>query len=180
MSVDFTAEMSAITAFTFTCGHDNGMTEHRFGNYADAAAFYRAEQDANSGTGHLAVCGDEDCAYSSMLITGIEEVPAPSVNVSDRNGMHLLDLLGIESEGDDEFGCQPFGSMSGEDFLGRVLMATAVSPADAGRASTTERAEGGATVIDCGRRAGYSEDRLAQLRELAEFSIATGRKVQWN
>lgn len=180
MAVDFTTEMSAITAFTFTCGHDNGMTEHRFGTYADAAAFHKAEQDTHSGTGHLAVCGDEDCAYQGMLITGIEEAPAPSINVGDRNGMHLLDLLGIESEGDDEYGYQPFGSMSGEDFLGRVLLAQAIAPADAGRPAIEHRTEGGMTVIEGARREGYSEDRLTELRELAEFSIATGRKVQWN
>lgn len=180
MAVDFTAEMSAITAFAFTCGHDNGMTEHRFGTYDDAAAFLLAEMATNPTTGHLAVCGDEDCAYQTMLITGIEEAPAPRINVADRNGMHLLDLLGIESEGDDEFGYQPFGSMSGEDFLGRVLMAQAIAPADAGRPAVEHRSEGGMTVIEGGRREGYSEDRLTELRELAEFSIATGRKVQWN
>lgn len=200
MSVTFTAEMSAITGFAFDCGvHDNGMTAHRFGTYADAEAFLGAEMDANGSTGHLAVCGDEFCQESRMFILALEEAPAPEVNVTNTNALHLLGLLGIETA--NEYGeVELYGSMSGEDFMGRVLMASAVSPADAGVPATAVRYQDGEgtalsvaeatssavavaertlTVIDCGRREGYSEGRLAELHDLAQFSIATGRTVQW-
>jgi len=203
MSVTFTAELSAITGYTFECGvHDNGITAHRFGTFADAEAFLIAEMDANGCNGHLAVCGDEFCQESRMFILALEEAPAPEVNVSNINALHLLGLLGVETT--NEYGeIDLCGSMSGQDFLGRVLMATAVSPADSGVPATAVRYQDGEgtalsvaeatstsavavaveqrslTVIDCGRREGYSEDRLAELHDLAQFSIATGRTVQW-
>jgi len=203
MSVTFTAELSAITGYTFECGvHDNGITAHRFGTFADAEAFLIAEMDANGCTGHLAVCGDEFCQEDRMFILALEEAPAPEVNVSVFNAVHMLGLLGIETT--NEHGeIDLCGSMSGEDLMGRVLMASAVNPADAGVAASAVRYQDGEstpmsvaeatstsavavaveqrslTVIDCGRREGYSEDRLADLRELAQFCITTGRTVQW-
>lgn len=71
------------------------------------------------------------------------------------------------------------GSMPAQDFLGRVLVAQAVNPADAGVPARVMPSEGGATMIDCGRREGYSEDRLGQLHELAEFAVSRGRTIQW-
>lgn len=135
----------------------------------------RAELDAHGKTGHLAVCGDEWCAASRMFIHTIQVDPAPDVNVTTTNAIHLLGLLGIAVEE----GEHPMGSMAADDFLGRVLMAQAVNPADAGVPARTLPSEGGATVINCGRREGYSEDRLQQLHELAEFAVSRGRTVQW-
>jgi hypothetical protein len=176
MSVTFTTEMSPITGFTLDCGvHDNGTTEHRFGNYSDAEAFLQGELDAHGCTGHLAVCGDDFCESSRMFIHATEEAPAPQVNVSNDNAKHLLALLGSTVE----YGGEMCGGMSGEDFLGRVLMAIAVAPSDAGVPSYENRSEGGMTMVMCGRRAGYTEGRLEELRELAEFSVATGRPIQW-
>lgn len=174
MSVTFGTSPSAVSGFAFTCGHDNGVTEHRYGSYTDAAEFLQTERDAHGNTGHLAVCGDEWCAASGMFIHPIQTDPAPDVNVSNHNALHLLDLLGITVED----GEPPMGSMSAEDFLGRVLLAQAVNPADAGvPATATEGA--GSTVIHCGRREGYSEARLGDLHALAEFAVSRGRTIQW-
>lgn len=194
MSVTFTTSMSDITGFTLDCGvHDNGTTDHRFGTFADAEAFLRAELDAHGCTGHLAVCGDEFCEGSRMFIHAIEEAPAPQVNVSNINAKHLLTLLG--SEPLNEYGDVDLcGGMSGADFMGRILMAIAIAPTDEGTPTYEDTyvdgheapsEEGGAlavktmTVVMCGRREGYSEGRLEELRQLAEFSIATGRDIQW-
>jgi hypothetical protein len=176
MSVTFTAELSAIVAWAFTCGvHDNGVTEHRFGSHADAEAFLKAELDAHGCTGHLAVCGDQYCKTDRMFAHGIEEAPSPELNVSKWNAPVLLGLIGITADDDDEL----VGSMDAEQFLGAVMMAQAINPADAGVPATEARSEGGLRVIDCGRREGWSDDRLDALREIAEFAVATGRKVQW-
>lgn len=177
MSITFGTELSPIEGFAFTCGHDNGLTGHRFGTYDDARAFLQAEKDTHGHTGGLAICGDDYCAFGLMSIQPIESDPAPDLNVSNTNAMHLLELLGLPSE-QDEWGSLS-GATSAEDFLGRVLLAQAVSPADAGVAATSEVGEGGATLIDMGRPAGYSEDRLTSLRELADFAVDRGRTVQW-
>lgn len=135
MSVTFTAEMSPITAWAFTCAHpeeDNGVTGHRFGSYQEAEAFLLEEQAMHGGTGHLATCGDEYCAYSGMFFHTIESDPAPEVNVSIFNAVHILNLLGIPATIDDEL----VGSMDPTDFLGRILMAEAINPADAGVPAT--------------------------------------------
>lgn len=71
------------------------------------------------------------------------------------------------------------GSMSARDFLGRVLVAQAVNPADAGLASTESTAGSGMTIVSCGRSEGYSDHRLGQLREVAEFGVDRGRDIQW-
>jgi hypothetical protein len=175
MSVTFDTTPSAVAGFAFTCGHENGVTEHRYGNYSDAAEFLQAELDEHGNTGHLAVCGDEDCQWRRMMVHPIEVDPSPYVNVTTTNAFHLLGLLGITVED----GEHPMGSMSAADFLGRVLVAQAVSPADAGVPPVTTTYESGTTVINCGRREGYSEDRLEQLHELAEFAVDRKRAIQW-
>jgi len=177
MSITFGTTIGPIEGFAFVCGHDNGVTDHRFGSYADARVFLQTERDSNGHTGGLAVCGDEYCAFGTMFIQAIESDPAPALNVSNTNAMHLLGLLGLPSE-PDECGSLS-GSTTAEDFLGRVLLAQAVSPADEGVPVTTQKGHGGATMIRMGRRAGYSEGRLTALRELADFAVHRGRDVQW-
>lgn len=175
MSVTFEATVGPVSGFALTCGHENGVTEHRWGNYADAAEFLQKELDEHGNTGHLAVCGDEDCRYQRMFTHAILADPSPKVNVSGSKAIYLLGLLGIEVDEDDH----PSGSMPAQDFLGRVLVAQAINPADAGRPATESSAGAGTVLVDCGRSEGYAEHRLAQLREVAEFCISRGRDIQW-
>ncbi|MET4144162.1 hypothetical protein [Arthrobacter sp. UYCo732] len=177
MSITFSTALSPITGFAFACGHDNGVTDHRFETYDEARTFLQAEYDARGYTGALAVCGDVDyCAYGMMSVLAIESAPSPEMNVSNANAMHLLELLGLPST---PFEGSLAGSTTPEDFMGRVLLAEAINPADAGVPVTTTTSEGGATMVQMGRRVGYSEDRLAALRELADFAVDRGRDVQW-
>lgn len=172
MSISFTTAMSDITAHTFTCGHDNGRTAHRFGSYQDAESFLIAELEARGNTGHLSVCGDEFCQQSRMFIQALEADPAPVVNMANDNARHILEVLGYDPRED-------FGSATPEDFAGRVLMAVAVNPSDAGTATVEDCEEGKLSVINCGRPEGYTDDRLAELRGLVEFATRTGRSIQW-
>jgi hypothetical protein len=174
VSVTFEATPSASSGFALTCGHENGVTEHRWGAYSDAAEFLQKELDEHGGTGHLAVCGDEDCQYQRMFTHAILVDPSPELNVSGSNAIHLLGLLGIEVED----GGHPIGSMLAQDFLGRVLVAQAINPADAGVPATESRCRG-ILVVDCGRSEGYADRRLAVLREVAEFGVDRGRDIQW-
>lgn len=178
MSITFDTTLSPITGFAFACGHEDGLTEHRFETYGEARAVLQAEYDTHGGvTGGLAVCSDDFCVYGLMSIQAVESDPAPSMRVSDTNAMHLLGLLGLPSEPDESGSLA--GSTSAEDFLGRVLLAQAINPEDAGVPVTTEVGQGGATMMRMGRHPGYSDDRLVCLRELADFAVGRGRDVQW-
>jgi hypothetical protein len=172
MTIRFSTEMGPIAGFAFTCGHDNGTTEHRFGTYRDARAILLAEIDAHGVAGGLAVCGDDYCRVGLMHTVAVEADPAPSFGAGGSNTAHLLKLLGLPSTPDED-GCF-FGSMPAQDFLDRVLAAQAASvdyrvPAFAAAGPS----------IHVGRRPGYAEQRLADLRAIAEFGVSRGRTVQW-
>lgn len=180
MSVTFSAAMGPITDYRIGCGNpfcENRMTDHSFTTWTEANAFLQAELDTHGCTGHLAVCGDEYCEAMRMQIHLIEDAPSPAINCSEENAQHLLQILGFQSEEDGHI--SRCGTATGEDLMGRILMATAVNPADEGVPSTTTRGEGGMLLIGGGRRTGWTEDYLEGLREVAEFSIATGREVNW-
>lgn len=103
------------------------------------------------------------------------------VNMSNSNAHRVCQALGIELDPD---WC---GNSDAEVFLGRVLLALALSPADEGipaheipfgvpgRPAWT----GQARFIECGHAPGYLQDRLAQLRELADWAVANQAVVMW-
>lgn len=125
-------------------------------------------------------CLDENCREYGASLTTVHD--GPEVNVSNANARLVLEALGLPFE-------DGSGGLDAEDFLGRVLMALAVAPADAGvpqhRLVPGESTifgtvtEHGATFIDCGRREGYLQERLVQLEEVARHAIGKGREVSW-
>lgn len=164
MSAQFSATIGPIKGFVLKCGH--GPTSHRFDTFPEAQTFLQAEYDTHGGrTGHLAECGDEFCEAMLMSIEAVEEDPSPYLGVSYSNARHLLNLLGYGPE-TSAIG----GSDNAEAFLGRVLAALAVNPADAGIPSSTAAN---------GRPEGYSEICLERLHEVATFAVSRGRDVQW-
>ena len=115
------------------------------------------------------------CEYPGRcrpMVIGLDSLleDAPEVNPSNANARRVLETLGLYSDNDDELS----GSCSAEDFLGRVLLAQAITPADPGIPAVQD-----GNNIDCGRAAGYLQDTLAALRELADWCIANDRKVTW-
>lgn len=76
------------------------------------------------------------------------------------------------------------GELAPQDFLGRVLLALAVSPADEGMPSRDLQPgddagpllgvvrEGGPRIIQGARHPGYLQERLTQLRALADWAVA--------
>ena len=99
-----------------------------------------------------------------------------AINLSNANAAHVLDALGF---GDDVRAGDLCGTVDGEDFLGRVLMADAVSPEDEGVPSHEIARAGNAQWIEGGRPPGYLQDRLAQLRDLAQAATEGGYQVTW-
>jgi hypothetical protein len=97
-----------------------------------------------------------------------------SVNMANANAFRMLETLGYRNP-------DYCGELTPVDLLGRVLTALGLEPLDEGRPWTEERSEGGATMIDCGRRPGYIQDRLRDLQDLAEAGCGypEGTMVVW-
>lgn len=121
----------------------------------------------------------------ALLVNGVIENGADeAVNVSNANAGHLLGVLGYEVDWSDLY-----GEATAEDFMGRVLIAQAVNPTDEGvpsreltpveKTASLFAGFGAATVIDCGRSYGYTEGRLAELRELAQLAAEQGVSIAW-
>jgi hypothetical protein len=92
---------------------------------------------------------------------------ALEVNMATQNAADVLGLLGLADafEG---------GIASGADLLGRVLVAQALTPADEGVPTVDE-----GNVIFVGRPVGYFQQRLCELRTLAQTAHQLGRPVVW-
>ncbi|MEV5819353.1 hypothetical protein AB0L22_09270 [Micromonospora haikouensis] len=96
---------------------------------------------------------------------------APEVNMANGNAAQVLDLLGLTFDGD-------WGTTTGPDFHGRVLLALALLD------HATGDVEGRPEVVDdnwveCGRRPGYLAERLAALHDLAVWAVEHHADVEW-
>lgn len=168
MSVTFQIESIPTGAFIAECYNDGdpivlGPVE----GYEAVAALIVA---------HKAEC-DECAAYGIYSQAVCDVDSALDVNVANVNARLLLVALGLDSD-------DLCGSTSGEDFLGRVLLALATDRDDSGVRSTVisgrEVGTSGATMIDCGLRPGYFADRFGALHALALEAARLGREVHWS
>lgn len=124
---------------------------------------------------HSDACEDDICrAYGADLDNALAHTDLEvSINVNNGNARHLLELLGLPFDGNG-------GTLDAHDFKGRVLVAMALNPADAGVPAHTAHSDLlGMTVIDGGRRPGYTDERLTALLDVAEAAIRQGRTVSW-
>jgi len=126
---------------------------------------------------HKAECSE--CAAYGIYAHAVMDVSDDfDLNVANTNARILLDALGLTPEEGDLS-----GALSGEDFLGRVLLAIAADRDDSGVNSAViggkELGQSGATMIDCGVRPGYFADRFGALHALALEAVRIGRDVQW-
>lgn len=108
------------------------------------------------------------------------------VNLANGNAVLVAAALGLQLDAD--YPGDLSGAIDAQDFLGRVLVALAISPADegmpahellpgdAGRLAWF----GDATVIQGARHPGYLQERLEQLRALAEYAVARNVQVWWS
>lgn len=112
------------------------------------------------------MCDDVYCAaYAPMSVAvyAYEE----SVNVSNVNAKHILETLGIDTT-------DLAGMLEGHDFLGRVLVADALSVGDPGVPVVQD-----GNFIECGRSEGYTESRLSELRVIAQFASEQNKAISW-
>ncbi len=94
------------------------------------------------------------------------------LNVSNVNAAEILERLGLDTGGD-----WPAGDIDPDELLGRALVA-GVGRDDSGVAAVDD-VVGPGVVTDCGRRAGYFEDRMGALVELAVEAKRRGTRVAW-
>ncbi|WP_431976005.1 hypothetical protein [Micromonospora haikouensis] len=168
MTVTFTAQFQPtdLRGFTGSCLADPTIfTTGVLSSRLEAVMATRA---------HAVDCSDADCRHYGGQVTADEVVSWPEVNVSNANAWRLLDALGYLADEEDP---ELSGEADAELFLGRVLLALAVAPADAGIPSHTRLDN--PRVIDLGVCPGYLQERLARLRELAEACHTAGRQVTW-
>lgn len=97
---------------------------------------------------------------------------APTVNMANGNAAEVFDLLGIDFDGD-------WGTTTGPDFLGRVLLAIALlHTATADAQGRPDRVDD--SIVECGRRPGYLAERLAALHDLAVWACEHHADVTWS
>jgi hypothetical protein len=185
MSTTFQPTPGNPTGFKVGCTCDNNRGPV-FGNYADAAEWYEANNCLHGPVPAEALVGCEDveyCSMGSIFIQAQFAEVAPSLNVSNGNAVVILEALGMAPEViDTEFGpctADAYGSMSADDFLGRVLAAEVMSVGDPGTETEVLAEEGKATFVMCGRREGYVDEKLSVLREIALWAQAHQVEVQW-
>jgi hypothetical protein len=188
MSVTFHSELDTPTGFRVGCSCESNQGPV-FGTYADAEEFYVRHDLLNRAIPEVLVgceyAGREGfCDMGHCFITAVYPERGPELNVSNDNAILILSTLGLRPRVvDGPFGPLPedaCGSMDAEEFLGRVLAAEIMSVGDPGTETETFIEEGCATLIACGRPEGYTDARLAQLREVAEFARAHGKEVVWS
>ncbi len=98
------------------------------------------------------------------------------LNVSNANAYALLERLGYEVTDDGII-----GDTTPDDMLGRAMVGN-VGRDDSGTDPVETPGEwfgGGATMIDCGRRDGYFEDRMTALVALATEAQTRQVMVMW-
>lgn len=167
MSITFRVDSPVIgSVIECACG------EYRSGLYTDDVA---AQEAVNEGATD-ARCGDDLCNQRQPLILSEHAVDRePPINLSADNGARVLDALGLPSD--------TWGSADGTDFEGRVLLALALLPADAGIPANTFRAGTlpgpEMDLADGGRRENYLQDRLRQLLRMATTARENGLSVTW-
>lgn len=115
---------------------------------------------------------DECASYQGVLVDGNHQWP--QINISYGNAARVMGMLGFE--GDDIHG----GHATADDFLGRLLVADGLLETSDARPSSVTRGANGATLIDCGERAGYVNDKIRSLISLAMWAKEHGSDIVWN
>lgn len=167
MSVTFAPDLDLSNApYGVACACGAVKSAVVYPSYADAYAAVFVLQSVVA-----PVCGDDHCAaYSTRLVLNVD---LPEVNVSNYNAKDILDLLGYRVEEDFSERCA--GSLTAEDFLGRLLVAEAINPSDEGIPATTE-----GIVTHCGRPVGYMEARISELRSVVEYAKEKNVGIYWS
>lgn len=181
MTITMTAELLGHVGYVVTCCDGAARHAPRFGSPGDAAeALSRIPGGSDYG------CEDirpvlpgcelpETCPDYPLDVQGIPSEDAPLVDMHNRNAALVFDALGLPDAVDAVHGGDS-GCLTGHDFLGRVLTASALAPHDEGiPAHHTTPGRG----VEGARRAGYLHEQLHALEHLARWCAARDLDVVW-
>lgn len=177
MSVTFFPEPAPAIGYRLA-DYFGGADPRLFDTYEQAGAALMAAREQGM---ILPGCDDPEAAalgdgYRIDPVTADGD-SAPEVNIANVNARHILDLLGFAEDGEV---LDLSGSSTGEAFLGRVLTARALAPADEGVPATTVGGNGMATTVDCGRAPGYTQRVLGDLEQVAVWARDHDRVLYWS
>lgn len=163
MSVTFEVEAVPTGEFRFRCYEDLDGPVF-FGPFPsrDEAAAAIAEHE-----GSCAECAF--CPPFAEVVTDVDDIP--DVNVSNTNARMILSIAGLDEE-------ELWGSMDADEFLGYIMVSLAEERDRSPVAPVTLPGQG-PTVLECGLPAGYTEQRLGELADLAVQAKNKGRRVIW-
>lgn len=176
MSVSFYANLGEFKGFDVECEcgayysdvHKSGL----FTSSLDAEAVILTLE-----VGATSVCGSDHCQFA-LSTTRYENDDLPRLNVTNSNSRGIFDSLGLITEGA-KFEDYSYGSMDSENFYARVLTAIGVSLESVERPTYTVGGDGHATMVVCGVPAGYVQDKLHQLLDVAESARKRDLDVVW-
>jgi len=120
---------------------------------------------------HSSDCGE--CGLNGgVLINEVHDFV--TVNLANSNADRIMRLLGYSGR---DLYC---GTAAVDDFLGRLLVADGLLETSDERAPQIHKGQGGATLIDLGERAGYLNEKLALLIDLANWAKQNDSDICWN
>ncbi|MFR9675869.1 hypothetical protein [Streptomyces sp. TR02-1] len=168
MGIQFTATLEESAGFVVSCFcPEVEVRAPRFDSYEEAAAVTRIANAQPERPG-LPGCEDPElCGMYPLYPVPVDSAgPSPVTDLHSQNAARILDLLGMPGDA-----C---GEIPADDLLGRVLVALALTPEDAGTPTLTDR-----NFTYVGRSAGRLQLHLESLHELAMWCRRRGRTVVW-
>lgn len=168
MTVDFTAEFQQADVAGFRLDDGVGGVSEMYPTYQSAVTALIALKESGQ---TLPGCTDADDA--GPVITSIYTCEPPVANLSNENARFLLGALGLPTD-------DLYGEATAEDMRGRILLAQAIGPVDAGHpALTSRRPDGSVFAVVGGREPHYLQERLDDLVKVVDWCQAHSRQITW-
>ncbi|MFS0884948.1 hypothetical protein [Aeromicrobium sp. 179-A 4D2 NHS] len=177
MSVTFFPSQSPVVGYRFEC--HCGVVAAEFETYEGAHGFLSIYKDDPY---QLDGCTDELCPMYPQIMNVYADAHHEGLNLNNENAADILRVLGLIEPGQDPALFKPevqwVGELAASDFLGRVMVAQAISPESAEKIGH-EKPGRGATMFEGGREAGYIQRTLSQLADVADWAAKHERTMCW-
>lgn len=177
MSVTFHPSQSPVIGYRFEC--HCGVVAAKFETVEGAYGFlniYEADPYQLDG------CTDDLCPSYPQIANMYDGAHHEGLNLNNQNAADILRVLGLVEPGQDADIINPevrwCGELPAADFLGRIMVAQAISPESAEKIGY-EKPGPGAIMFESGREAGYIQKKLAELAEVADWAAKHERTVCW-
>lgn len=169
MSVSVFVELGEASGFQVSCYCPEAQPEV-FGTY-DEAYSYALSSELNQVV--FSGCELPDvCPYEPVMVNAVHDTSdAPYVNMSSKNAVDVFSTLGVNLMTADDWA----GTFDAADLYGRITLALGVTDESLPTDDVTY-----GNVVECGRRQGYVQDKLQELRTVVEYAQQRGRLVCWS